>query len=167
MHWVAAIHEITPIFSELQDDAMPFGLPVYFPLGARGARDRVNAELGKAGIGLTIHWDDICSDPRTNQNPLAVDMAGRMLTLAIDQRIRHKQLDLYGVEFNQWDQRGKDVVTPGLDHDTQFIPQVSNLLLYARVVLFLLVQKHPHIFPLSLLLIRSDLDLIASKHCII
>jgi hypothetical protein len=57
------------------------------------ARDRVYAELGKAGIGLTINWDDICSDPRTNQNLRAVDMAGRMLTLAIDQRIRHKQLD--------------------------------------------------------------------------
>ncbi len=93
MHWVAAIPEITPIFGELQDDTMPFGLPVYFPLGAGKARDRVYAELGKAGIGLTIHWEDICSDPRTNHNPLAVDMAGRMLTLAIDQRIRHKQLD--------------------------------------------------------------------------
>ncbi len=41
----------------------------------------------KRGVGLTIHREDIHSDPRTNQNPLAVDMAGRMLTLAIDQRI--------------------------------------------------------------------------------
>ena len=70
---------------------MPFGLPVYFSGGE--TRDRVYAELGKAGIGLTIHWDDIGSDPRTNQNPRSVDMAGSMLTLAIDQRIRHKQLD--------------------------------------------------------------------------
>jgi hypothetical protein len=92
MNWVASIPEITPIFGELQDDTMPFGLPVYFPLGG-GVRDRVNAELGKAGIGLTIHWEDICSDPRTRQNHQAVDMAGRMLTLVIDQRIRHKQLD--------------------------------------------------------------------------
>ncbi len=91
MNWVSAIPEITPIFRELQADNMPFGLPVYFTPG--GARDRVYAELGKAGIGLTIHWEDICSDPRTNQNPLAVDMASRMLTLIIDQRIRHKQLD--------------------------------------------------------------------------
>ena len=91
MHWVAAIPEITPIFPSLQDDAMPFGLPVYFT--SEEVSDRVYAELGKAGIGLTIHWDDIGSDARTNQNPLAVDMAGRMLTLAIDQRIRHKQLD--------------------------------------------------------------------------
>ena len=83
--------EITPLFTGLQDDNMPFGLPVYFWGG--GARDRVYAELGKAGIGLTIHWEDICRDPRTNQNPLAVDMAGRMLTLAIDQRISHKQMD--------------------------------------------------------------------------
>ena len=45
------------------------------------------------GIGITIHLDDICSDPRTYQNLLAVDIVGRLLTLAIDQRIRHKQLD--------------------------------------------------------------------------
>ncbi len=64
----------------------------HFQISGSG-RDRVYAELGKAGINPTIHRDDICSDPRTNQNPLAVDMAGRMLTLAIDQRIRHKQLD--------------------------------------------------------------------------
>ena len=90
MHWVATITEITPIFGDLQADNMPMGLPVYF---SGGARDRVNAELGKAGIGLTIHWEDIRSDPRTNQNKLAVEMAGKMLTLVIDQRIRRKQLD--------------------------------------------------------------------------
>jgi dTDP-4-amino-4,6-dideoxygalactose transaminase len=97
MHWVSEIPEITPIFSVLQADNMPFGLPVYFSPG--GARDRVYAELGKAGIGLTIHWEDICSDPRTNQNHLAVDMAGRMLTLSIDQRIRHKQLDYLAINL--------------------------------------------------------------------
>jgi hypothetical protein len=69
---------------------MPFGLPVYF---SGGVRDRVYAELGKAGIGLTILWEDICSDPRTNQNSLAVEMEGRMSTLSINQRIRRKQLD--------------------------------------------------------------------------
>jgi dTDP-4-amino-4,6-dideoxygalactose transaminase len=90
MHWVASIPEITPIFTELQADNMPMGLPVYF---SGGVRDRVYAELGKAGIGLTIHWEDIRSDRRTNQNKLAVEMAGRMLTLVIDQRIRRKQLD--------------------------------------------------------------------------
>jgi len=30
MHWVAAMPEITPLFTGLQDDNMPFGLPVIF-----------------------------------------------------------------------------------------------------------------------------------------
>lgn len=90
MNWVSSIPEITPIFPDLQEDNMPFGLPVYF---SGVARDQVYEELGNAGIGLTIHWDDIRTDPRTNQNPYAVDMAGRMLTLTIDQRMSHKQMD--------------------------------------------------------------------------
>ena len=90
MDWVSAIPEITPIFPELQEDNMPFGLPVYF---SGVSRDEVYEALGNAGIGLTLHWDEIRSDPRTKQNKIAVDMAGRMLTLAIDQRIRHKQMD--------------------------------------------------------------------------
>ncbi|MBE0697406.1 MAG: hypothetical protein IH586_10825 [Anaerolineaceae bacterium] len=90
MNWVSAIPEISPIFPELQADNSPFGLPVYF-IGA--ARDRVYEELGNAGIGLTIHWDELRTDPRTNHNHLAVDMAGKMLTLAIDQRMRHKHMD--------------------------------------------------------------------------
>ncbi len=90
MNWVAGIPEIKPIYATLQEDNMPFGLPVYF----QGVdRDRVNEALGNAGIGLTIHWEDIATDPRTNQNCLAVDMAGKMLTLAIDQRTSHKQMD--------------------------------------------------------------------------
>ncbi len=87
---IRSIPEISPIFPALQADNMPFGLPVYF---TGVSRDRVNAELGKAEIGLSIHWEDICSDPRTRGNPLAVDMASRMLTLAIDQRTSQKQLD--------------------------------------------------------------------------
>lgn len=90
MNWVSSIPEIQPIYPELQADNTPFGLPVYF-LGAD--RDRVYEELGKAGIGLTIHWEDIQTDLRTNHNPLAVDMAGRMLTLTIDQRMSHKKID--------------------------------------------------------------------------
>lgn len=90
MDWVSAIPEITPIFRELQEDNLPLGLPVYF----KGAdRDLVYEELGRAGIGLTIHWEDIRTDPRTNNNHLAVDMAGRMLTLTIDQRVTRKQMD--------------------------------------------------------------------------
>ena len=90
MHWVRQIPEISPIFPELQTDNLPMGLPVYF---SGVSRDRVNEELGKAGIGLTIHWEEIGSDPRTRGNARAVEMAGRMLTLVIDQRIRRKQMD--------------------------------------------------------------------------
>lgn len=90
MNWVSSIPEISPIFPALQEDNMPFGLPVYF-LGAD--RDHVYEELGNAGIGLTIHWEEIRTDPRTNPNHLAVDMAGKMLTLAIDQRMSHKKMD--------------------------------------------------------------------------
>ena len=50
-------------------------------------------ELGNAGIGLTIHWDGLLSDPRLNGNRVAVDMASRILTLVIDQRTSHKQMD--------------------------------------------------------------------------
>ena len=69
---------------------MPLGLPVYF---SGVSRDLVYNELGNAGIGLTIHWEDILSDPRTHGNRLAVDMAHRILTLMIDQRTSHKQMD--------------------------------------------------------------------------
>lgn len=87
---ISEIPEITPIFPELQPETSPMGLPVYF----HGVdRDRVNEELGKVGIGLTIHWDDLRFHPLTKSNPLAVDMASRILTLSIDQRISHKQLD--------------------------------------------------------------------------
>lgn len=90
MNWVKQIPEISPIFAELQADNLPLGLPVYF---SSASRDRVNEALGKAGIGLTIHWDEIGSDPRTRGNARAVEMAGRMLTLVIDQRMRRKQMD--------------------------------------------------------------------------
>jgi hypothetical protein len=87
---VSSIPEITPIFPVLQEDNMPLGLPVYF---SNVDRDRVYAKLGEVGIGLTIHWDEICTYPQTRTNHLAVDMASRILTLAIDQRTSHKQMD--------------------------------------------------------------------------
>ena len=87
---IAPISEISVIFPALQEDNLPLGLPVYFN-GA--SRDLVYEELGQAGIGLTIHWEATRDDPRTNANRQAVDMAGRMLTLVIDQRTGRKQLD--------------------------------------------------------------------------
>ena len=69
---------------------MPLGLPV----SVSGVpRDGLFDELGKVGIGLTIHWEELLSDSRLNGNPVAVDMASRILTLVIDQRTSHKQID--------------------------------------------------------------------------
>jgi len=87
---IASIPEVRPIFRDLQADNMPCGLPVYF---SGVARDRVNQELGQAQIGLTVHWEEILRHPWTKEQPLAVDMASKMLTLAIDQRMGRAQLD--------------------------------------------------------------------------
>ena len=84
------IPEITPIFPSLQEGMMPLGLPVYF---SGVSRNQVNEELGKAEIGLCIHWDDLLNNPRTNRNATAVDMANSMLTLTIDQRTNRDQMD--------------------------------------------------------------------------
>jgi dTDP-4-amino-4,6-dideoxygalactose transaminase len=91
MEWVAAIPEIKPIYRELQPDNAPFGLPVYFQDAA--VRDQVYEELGRAGIGLTIHWDELRTDALTSGNQRAAGMAGRMLTLTVDQRMTRKKMD--------------------------------------------------------------------------
>lgn len=98
MDWVSSIPQITPIYRELQEDNLPLGLPVYF---SGALRDPVYEALGKAGISLVIHWDELRSDPRTNQNRRAVEMAGRMLTLVIDQRVRRKQMDYLAMKLIQ------------------------------------------------------------------
>ena len=91
---ISAIPELSPVFPVLQVDNMPLGFPVYI----NGVpRDELFDALGNAGIGLTIHWDGLLTDPRLNGNPVAVDMASRILTLVIDQRTSHAQLD-YMVE---------------------------------------------------------------------
>lgn len=87
---ISSIPEISPIFPALQADNLPLGLPVYFSGVPRGP---VYEELGNSAIGLSIHWDDILEDPRLNHNPLAVDIASKILTLVIDQRTSHKQMD--------------------------------------------------------------------------
>ena len=87
---ISGIPELRPVFPRLQEDNLPLGLPVYvsgFP------RDWLFDELGNAGIGLTIHWEGLLRDPRLNGNPVTVEMAGRILTLVIDQRTSHKQMD--------------------------------------------------------------------------
>jgi dTDP-4-amino-4,6-dideoxygalactose transaminase len=87
---ITEIPELSPVFPILQEDVMPLGLPVYV---SGVSRDWLFDELGNAGIGLTIHWDGLLHDSRLNRNPVAVDMAGRILTLVIDQRVSHKQMD--------------------------------------------------------------------------
>lgn len=84
------VEGITPIFPALQEDNLPMGLPVYV---SGVPRDWLFDELGNAGIGLTVHWEGILSDARLNRDALAVEMAGRMLNLVIDQRTSLKQLD--------------------------------------------------------------------------
>jgi|WetSurSiteA1Bulk_404760.scaffolds.fasta_scaffold18459_2 dTDP-4-amino-4,6-dideoxygalactose transaminase len=87
---ISGIPEISPVFPILQEDNMPMGLPVYV---SGLSRDWLFNELGNAGIGLTIHWDELLIDPRLNGNRVAVDMASKILTLVIDQRTSHKQMD--------------------------------------------------------------------------
>lgn len=87
---ITGIPELTPVYPLLQEDNMPLGLPVYV---SGVSRDWLFDELGNAGIGLTIHWNALLRDTRLNGNRVAVDMAGRILTLVIDQRISHKQMD--------------------------------------------------------------------------
>jgi dTDP-4-amino-4,6-dideoxygalactose transaminase len=86
---ISGISTITPIIPSLQPDNMPLGLPVYV---SENSRDQLNDYLGENGIGLTIHWEDLVTDSRLNNNPLAVEMAGNILTLTIDQYTSQKQL---------------------------------------------------------------------------
>ncbi|BBB47158.1 PLP-dependent aminotransferase family protein [Pelolinea submarina] len=87
---IAGIKALRPIFPQLQADIMPLGLPVYVE-GIE--RDWLQDELGEAGIGLTAHWAELAQDTRLNDNATAVEMANTMLTLVIDQRTGHKQMD--------------------------------------------------------------------------
>jgi hypothetical protein len=84
------IKGIQPIFPTLPETVMPLGLPVYVN---EGSRDDLHTALGEAGIGLHIHWHELLTDARLNHNEIAVDMAGRILTLVIDQQTSHKQID--------------------------------------------------------------------------
>jgi hypothetical protein len=56
---------------------------------------------------LTIHWHQLLTDPRLNGNPVAVDMASRILTLVIDQRTSHKQMDRMAQTIMAWINKGK------------------------------------------------------------
>ncbi|PKN88438.1 MAG: hypothetical protein CVU46_00705 [Chloroflexi bacterium HGW-Chloroflexi-8] len=90
LNLISRIPELSPIFPDLQDGITPLGLPVYV---SGVSRDWLFDQLGSAGIGLTIHWDRLITDPRLNGNAIAVEMASKILTLVIDQRTSHNQMD--------------------------------------------------------------------------
>jgi selenocysteine lyase/cysteine desulfurase len=87
---IAPIPHITPIFPTLPEDCMPLGLPVYC---TGVSRDAIYEALGKASIGLVIHWEELLHDSRTKGEHTVVEMASNMLTLVTDQRTSRAQLD--------------------------------------------------------------------------
>lgn len=93
---ISGIPGVTPLFPVLQADNLPLGLPVYVD-GV--SRDRLFDAMGNAGIGLTVHWDALLRDPRLNTDPMAVNIASRVLTLVIDQRHSRKQLEYQAGEL--------------------------------------------------------------------
>jgi dTDP-4-amino-4,6-dideoxygalactose transaminase len=93
---IASIPEIIPIYPVLQADHLPLGLPVYLH-GV--ARDQVSRHLARAQIGLTAHWSEIASHPRTRNDPRAVSMASQILTLAVDQRFNRRHMEYQAVKL--------------------------------------------------------------------
>lgn len=91
-----SIPGVTPLFTSLPEGVSPYGLPVYL---APTIRDRVLDALGDAEISLLVHWDEIAAHPLIRTNRQAVEMAGSMLTLPVDQRNSRKQLDYLAVKL--------------------------------------------------------------------
>ena len=81
---------IIPVFPALQDEIMPMGMPVYI---SGMPRDSLLELLAEVSISLTVHWDDLLSDPRTQTSPKVHAMAERILTLPVDQYTSKSQLD--------------------------------------------------------------------------
>ncbi len=81
---------IIPVFPALQDEIMPMGMPVY----VKGIlRDHLLELLAEESISLTVHWDALLTDPRTQSTPKVHSMAERILTLPVDQYTSKNQLD--------------------------------------------------------------------------
>lgn len=81
---------IRPIYTALQADNMPLGLPVYV---SNFSRDRLIDLLAEESISLTVHWDALLSDPRTQKDPRVTKMANHILTLPVDQYTNKSQLN--------------------------------------------------------------------------
>ncbi|HSN93746.1 MAG TPA: hypothetical protein VLR89_01645 [Anaerolineaceae bacterium] len=101
MQLIAGNRAITPIFPKLQADNMPLGLPVYVQ---NNLRDQLNDYLGEHGIGLTIHWEDLATDPRLQGYPLAGEMASHILTLTVDQYTSPEQLQYLADTLSAFEQ---------------------------------------------------------------
>ncbi len=95
---LTALPEVKPLYPELPESVMPFGLPV---IVSGVSRDWLFEALGKAGIGLTIHWGALLQDPRLNLDTTAAALASTMMTLVIDQRATLKQLDYQWLMLHQ------------------------------------------------------------------
>lgn len=80
---ISGLPGVEPVFGELTEDAVPLGLPVYLS-GRR--RDELCACLAEEGVGVTIHWEGLDSDPRLPWDVAAKPWGSRMLTLPVDQR---------------------------------------------------------------------------------
>ena len=93
---IPSIPGVTPLFTELPENMMPYGLPVYLEASIR---DQVLDALGEAGISLLVHWDEIAQHPLTRLNKGSVGMANSMLTLPVDQRTSRKQLAYLAVKL--------------------------------------------------------------------
>lgn len=89
---------ITSVSPALQSDNMPLGLPVYI---SDFSRDRLIDQLAEVGISLTVHWDALLSDPRTQNDPRVTKMARNILTLPVDQYTSKSQLNFLVTNLNK------------------------------------------------------------------
>lgn len=87
---IVDLPDIKPIYPALQPDNMPLGLPVYISINTR---DLLIEKLAEMSISLTVHWDALLTDPRTRNNPGVANIAGRILTLPVDQYTSRSQLN--------------------------------------------------------------------------
>lgn len=87
---ISQIPGVCPIYHTLQPDNMPLGLPVYV---SDFSRDRLIDLLAEESISLTVHWDALPSDPRTQNDPRVTKMANHILTLPVDQYTSRSQMN--------------------------------------------------------------------------
>lgn len=87
---ISQLPALEPVFPDMQENNMPLGLPVYLH---GHNRDELLEALADESISLTVHWDALLTDPRTNTNPLSLEMASRIITLPVDQYTNGEQIE--------------------------------------------------------------------------